>query len=86
MGPSCTIIGMNHNTDRTDVPMIQQGYHAKVAPVIEDDVWIGAKKTILPGKRIGTGSIVAAGAVVTRDVPPFSVVGGNPARVIRQRT
>jgi maltose O-acetyltransferase len=85
MGPSCTIIGMNHKTTRTDIPMIQQGYHPKVAPVIEDDVWIGANVTILPGKRIGTGSVVAAGAVVTRDVPPLSVVGGNPARVIRRR-
>ncbi len=85
MGPGCTIIGMNHNTARTDLPMIQQGYHPKVAPVIEDDVWIGANVTILPGKRIGTGSILAAGAVVTRDVPPFTVVGGNPARVIRRR-
>lgn len=86
MGPGCTIIGMNRNTARTDIPMIQQGYHPKVAPVIEDDVWIGANVTILPGKRIGMGSIVAAGAVVTRDVPPFTVVGGNPARVIRRRT
>lgn len=85
MGPGCTIIGMNHDTARIDVPMIQQGYDPKVAPVIEDDVWIGANVTILPGKRIGTGSIVAAGAVVTRDVPPFTVVGGNPARVIRSR-
>jgi maltose O-acetyltransferase len=86
MGPGCTIIGMNHNTARTDVPMIQQGYHPKIAPVIEDDVCFGAHVTILPGKRIGTGSIVAAGAVVARGVPPFTVVGGNPASVIRGRT
>lgn len=86
MGPGCTILGMNHNTTRTDIPMIRQGFHPEVAPVVEDDVWIGANVTILPGKRIGTGSIVAAGAVVTRDVLPFTVVGGNPARVIARRT
>jgi maltose O-acetyltransferase len=85
MGPGCTMIAMNRKATLTDVPMIEQGYHPKMAPVIEDDVWIGANVTILPGKRIGTGSIVAAGSVVTRDVPPFTVVGGNPARIIRHR-
>lgn len=52
---------------------------------IGDDVWIGANAIILPGVRIGSGSVVAAGAVVTRDVPAFSVVAGVPARVIKQR-
>jgi acetyltransferase-like isoleucine patch superfamily enzyme len=55
--------------------------HAPV--VIEDDVWIGAKATVLKGVRIGRGAVVAAGAIVTRDVPAFSLVAGNPARVIR---
>ena len=56
----------------------------ETAPVvIEDDAWIGFKATVLKGVRIGRGAIVAAGAVVTKDVPPFSVVGGNPARVIK---
>lgn len=54
------------------------------APVIiEDNVWIGQKAIVLKGIRIGFGSIVAAGAVVTKDVPPFSVVGGVPARLIK---
>ncbi len=54
--------------------------------VIGHDVWIGARVTILPQCRcIGNGAIVAAGAVVTKDVPPFTIVGGNPARVIRTR-
>jgi maltose O-acetyltransferase len=53
--------------------------------VIEDDVWVGANVTVLPGRVIGTGSIVGAGSVVTRDVPPWSVVGGNPARVLGTR-
>lgn len=52
--------------------------------IIEDDVWIGARATILKGVRIGRGAVVAAGAVVTRDVPPRTLVGGVPARVIRQ--
>ena len=51
--------------------------------VIEDDVWIGCNAAILPGVRIGRGSIVGAGAVVNRDVPPHSVVAGVPARIIR---
>lgn len=53
---------------------------------IGKNVWIGDKATILPGVSIGEGTVVAANAVVTKDVPPFCVVGGNPARVIRQRT
>jgi acetyltransferase-like isoleucine patch superfamily enzyme len=51
--------------------------------VIEDDVWIGAKSTITKGVRIGRGAVVAAGSVVTRNVEPFTLVAGNPARVIR---
>lgn len=52
--------------------------------VIEDDVWIGLKATILKGVRIGQGAIIAAGAVVTKDVEPWTVVAGNPARVVRE--
>lgn len=53
--------------------------------VVEDNVWIGANAVIIQGVRIGTGSIVGAGAVVTKDVEPYSVVGGVPARLIRKR-
>lgn len=52
--------------------------------VIEDDVWIGTKSTILKGVRLGRGAVIAAGSVVTRDVDPFTLVGGNPARPIRR--
>lgn len=52
--------------------------------VIEDNVWIGEKASIMPGVSIGKGSIIAANSVVTHDVPPYSVVGGNPAKIIRQ--
>lgn len=58
---------------------------AEVAPVvIEDDVWIGNNCIILKGVRIGRGAVVAAGSIVTKDVPPFTLVGGNPARVLKR--
>jgi virginiamycin A acetyltransferase len=53
--------------------------------IIEDEVWLGANSMILSGLTIGKGAIVAAGAIVTRDVPPYAIVGGNPARIIRYR-
>jgi maltose O-acetyltransferase len=53
--------------------------------VIEDDVWIGAGAVILPGITLGHGAVVGAGAVVTKDVPPYSIVVGNPARILKMR-
>ena len=53
--------------------------------VIEDDVWVGANVTILKGVTIGHGSVVAAGAVVTKSCPPYSIIGGVPAKVLRKR-
>ena len=53
--------------------------------VIEDDVWVGANVTILKGVTIGHGSVVAAGAVVTKSCPPYSIIGGVPAKVLRRR-
>ncbi|PXY23825.1 acetyltransferase [Prauserella coralliicola] len=53
--------------------------------VVGNDVWFGSQATVMPGVRIGDGAIIAAGAVVTADVPPYTIVGGNPARPIRQR-
>ena len=65
---------------------IESSYAEESYPIIiENDVWIGYRVTILSGIRIGNGAIVAAGSVVTRDVPPYSIVGGVPARIIRYR-
>ena len=85
MGPECYIYTVNHRIDRTDIPMIQQGF-TEIAPVvIEDDVWIGARVTILRGVHVGQGAVIGAGAVVTKDVPAWAIVGGNPAKVIGMR-
>lgn len=74
----------DHVSQSTDRPMLTQGIITS-SVIIEDDVWIGHGATILKGVRVGRGSIVAAGAVVTKDVPPFSVVGGIPAEIIKSR-
>ncbi len=68
------------DTDQHDVPGLD---NRNLPVVIGDHVWIGCRAIILKGVRIGTGAIVAAGSVVTKDVPPYSVVGGVPARVLR---
>jgi acetyltransferase-like isoleucine patch superfamily enzyme len=75
---------VSHNFERCDMPINDQGIYCD--PVtIHDDVWIGMNAVILQGVTIGRGAIVGAGAVVTRDVPPWSVVMGVPARVVSRR-
>lgn len=79
-----TIRDTDHSISSIDRPMIDQGI--ETAPVIiGDDVWIGHGASILKGVTVGEGSVIAAGAVVTKDVPPFAIVGGVPARIIRFR-
>lgn len=85
MGPQVMIIGRNHAYRETRSTIYQQGYHSYEAIIIEDDVWIGARSILLPGVRIRKGAVVAAGAVVTKDVLPFTVVGGVPACSIGKR-
>jgi maltose O-acetyltransferase len=85
MGPYVIVIGDDHRFDNVHIPMRLQGRVAHPPVRIEDDVWIGARAILLPGVRIGTGAIIGAGAVVTKDVPAYAISAGNPARVIRFR-
>jgi maltose O-acetyltransferase len=84
MGPNVKIYSRNHIFIDLNRPIAVQGKTSHET-VIGDDVWIGANVVILPGVRVGNHSIVGAGAIVTKNIPPFSIVGGNPACVIRMR-
>lgn len=84
MAPAVVVLSEEHAIDDAARPIKAQG--VRPAPtVIEDDVWLGARVTVLGGTRIGRGSVVGAGAVVTHDIPPYSVAAGVPARLIRER-
>ena len=78
-----TVTALNHNFSDPSLRIDEQGVSTK-AVVIGDDVWIGANAVILPGVTIGSHVVVAAGAVVTKDVPANTLVGGVPAKVIKQ--
>ena len=80
--PFTQIIAVNHVFDNPNQPFSQQGITAE-GIVIEDDVWLGAGAIITDGVKVGKGAVVAAGAVVTKDVPPHTVVGGVPAKPIK---
>lgn len=85
MAPECVILTRNHAFDRIDIPMGEQGVQQEKPVFIGNDVWIGQRVIILPGVHIGNGVIIGAGAVVTKDVPDYAVVAGNPARIIKYR-
>ncbi len=87
-GPEVMIIGGDHNTSvigkfMCDVEVKRPENDRDV--IIDDDVWVGARAIVLKGVTIGRGSIVAAGAVVTKNVPPYSIAAGVPARVLKRR-
>ncbi|MEP6729985.1 MAG: acyltransferase [bacterium] len=84
MGPGVRIFSENHNYGSLDEPIRTQG-ETRLGVTIDDDCWIGAGAMILDGVSIGTGCVIAAGAIVTRDIPPFTVAAGVPARVVRSR-
>jgi len=84
IGPYTVIHSGNHIFKDPHLPINKQGFIFRTI-IIEDDVWIAAHCTILSGVSIGKGSVVAAGSVVTKDVPPYTIVAGVPARVISYR-
>jgi acetyltransferase-like isoleucine patch superfamily enzyme len=82
LAQNITLSGLNHNYEDVSLPIHVQGVYT--APIIvEDDCWIGANVVAVAGVTIGKHSIVAAGSIVTKNIPPFSVAVGNPARVIK---
>jgi maltose O-acetyltransferase len=85
MGPEVIIISANHKFERTDIPMRLQGRYPEECVCIDDDVWIGTRAIIMPGVNIGQGAIIGAASVVTKDVAPNAIVGGNPAEVLKYR-
>lgn len=85
MGPNCYIHGRNHAFGHTDIPMRVQGFTQSKPVIIDDDVWIGRDVTIMVGRHIAKGSIIAANCVLTKDFPEYSIVGGNPGKLIRNR-
>lgn len=81
---SVRVWSINHNFDRLDIPIVDQGW-TKSKVVIEDDVWIATNAIILPGVHIGKGSVIGSGSVLGKSVRPYSIVGGNPGRIMRYR-
>lgn len=86
IAPFCAFVNSDdHLTHIVGKTMWQSGRGDKFKIVIEDDVWVGYGSIVLTPARIGCGSVVAAGSVVTEDIPPYAIVAGVPARVIRMR-
>ena len=84
MGPDVKIYSRNHKHDRLDIPIQEQGKEY-LQTHVGNDVWIGANVVITAGCRVGNHCIIAAGAVVTRDIPDYAIVGGVPAKVLKSR-
>ncbi|CAG0973273.1 serine O-acetyltransferase [Anaerolineae bacterium] len=84
-GPRVMVIGSDHRFNRVGVPMIFSGRAKLKRTIIERDVWIGANSIVMAGVHIGHGAIVAAGSVVTKDVPPYEIHAGVPAHKISER-
>ena len=85
MGPNCYILASNHRFDNIEIPMIKQGLITPKITIIEDDVWIGRNVTFTPGRIVRKGSIIGACTMLCKDFPEYSVIGGNPSKLIRSR-
>lgn len=85
LGPDVVMISYNHNYSDAKIPMRTQGVSASRPIVIGNDVWIGMRAMIMPGVHVGSHSIIGAGSIVTRNVPEWAIVGGNPAKIIKYR-
>jgi len=84
IAPNVTITSVQHPTGDVTIPMYQQKRLYEEI-VIDDDVYIGSNVVVIPGVRIGQGSVVAAGATVIENVEPFKIVAGTPAKVVKER-
>lgn len=84
MGPRVALITTKHNFERKDILIKEQGNSS--GPIsIGDDVWLGAAVMIMPNVTVGTGVVIGAGSIVTKDIPEYAIAVGNPARVVRMR-
>jgi acetyltransferase-like isoleucine patch superfamily enzyme len=81
----CTLVGSNHRTTRGTLIRLQGPDRSRLGVSIEDDVWIGSGVALLPGVVVGKGAVIGANSVVTKDVPPYEIWAGSPARRIRER-
>lgn len=86
MGPEILIIPSSHKFENKGQLIKDQGYEDPKQVIIEDDVWIGARAIVIGGIHIKKGAVIGAGSVVTKDVEPYSIVAGVPAREIKRRT
>lgn len=85
MGPEVWVYTRNHKHDSTVIPMREQGFEDEKPVVIGDDVWIGSRVTILPGVNVGRGVIIGSGTIVTKNVPDYAVIVGNPGKIVKYR-
>ncbi len=84
IAPNCILRASNHRFDNPDIPFRKQG-HTYGEIILEDDIWIASNCVITPDTVIGRSSIIGAGSVITKDIEPYSIVGGVPAKLIRKR-
>ena len=85
IAPNCSLLSVSHIHKDKEIPIVFQGETDPNPPILKDNVWLGRNVIVLPGVTIGEGAIVAAGAVVNKDVESFSIYGGVPAKLIKKR-